>query len=59
MEIKTYFRSDEVIQNIRNAKGYEISQAYAYAFGYAWSMLSEKDQLLFIARTEEMLKEKN
>ena len=59
METPIYLRSDEVIENIRNAKGYELSYAYAYAFGYAWSMLSEEDQLLFIARTEEMLKEKN
>jgi hypothetical protein len=59
METPIYLRTDEVIENLRNAKGFGVGEAYAYAFGYAWSMLSEVDQLLMIARTEEMLKEKN
>ena len=59
METPTYLRTEEVIENIRNAHDFGLGETYAYAFGYAWSMLSEVDQLLMIARTEEMLKEKN
>ncbi len=59
METPIYLRTNEVIENLRNAKGFGVGEAYAYAFGYAWSMLSEANQLLMIARTEEMLKEKN
>lgn len=56
---KLIFRTDEVIENIRNAYGFSVSEAYAYAFGYAWSLLSDEKQLLLIERTEEMVKEKN
>ena len=59
METPIYLRTDEVIENLRNAKGFGVGEAYAYAFGYAWSMLSEVDQLKMIARTAEMLKENN
>jgi hypothetical protein len=59
MKTPTYLRTDEVIENLRNAKGFGVGEAYAYAFGYAWSMLSEVDQLKMIARTAEMLKENN
>jgi hypothetical protein len=59
METPTYLRTEEVIENLRNAKDFGLGEAYAYAFGYAWAMLSEVDQLKMIARTAEMLKEKN
>lgn len=59
METPLYLRTEEVIENIRNAKGFGVGEAYAYAFGYAWSLLSDENQLLMIARTEEMLKENN
>jgi hypothetical protein len=58
MSERTLFRSDEVINNLRNGKGFTIGEAYAYAFGYAWAMLDEKSQLLIIEKTEQSLKEK-
>jgi len=59
MSERTLFRSDEVINNIKNGKGFSISEAYAYAFGYAWAMLDDETQLLLIEKTEKFLKEKN
>ena len=44
----TWLRSDEVIQNLMANRGFENSQAYAYAFGYCWAMLSETQQLKLI-----------
>jgi hypothetical protein len=59
MANKTIHRNSEVIKNIQNGKGLSNSEAYAYAFGWCWAMLSEKNQLILIAKTEEMLKEQN
>ena len=59
METPTYLRTSEVIENLRSARDFGVGEAYAYAFGWAWAMLSDEDQLRMIARTEEMLKEKN
>jgi hypothetical protein len=52
MEEKLIFRTSEVIKNIMTTRGFSNSEAYAYAFGYAWAMLSDKDRLKLIEVSE-------
>ncbi len=42
------FRSDELIKNLMANRDFSNSEAYAYAFGYAWAMLTDADRLKII-----------
>lgn len=57
----TINRSSEVVANLKKAHSGKSDIAYAYAFGYAWAMLSENDRikLLEMAETKAIEKEKN
>jgi hypothetical protein len=57
----TINRSSEVVANLKKAHSGKSDIAYAYAFGYAWAMLSENDRikLLEMAETKATEKEKN
>lgn len=57
----TINRSSEVIVNLKKANDGQSDMAYAYAFGYAWAMLSEKERvkLLELAETKATEKEEN
>ena len=57
----TINRSSEVIANLKKANNGKSDMAYAYAFGYAWAMLSEKDRIkmLELAETKATEKENN
>jgi hypothetical protein len=57
----TINRSSEVIVNLKKANDGKSDMAYAYAFGYAWAMLSEKERvkLLELAETKATEKENN
>lgn len=48
MEKELLFRTEEVIQNLMANKGFSNSEAYAYAFGWTWVMLSEADRAKLI-----------
>ena len=52
MEEKLIFRTTEVIKNIMTTRGFSNSEAYAYAFGYAWAMLTDADRLKLIEVSE-------
>ena len=53
-------RSHEVIENLTIAQG-DRRYAYAFAFGFAWSMLSEKNrqELLKVSERKAQEKEEN
>lgn len=57
----TINRSSEVIANLKKAHSGKSDIAYAYAFGYAWAMLTEKERtvLLTMAETKATEKENN
>ena len=57
----TINRSHEVIANLKKAHYGKSDMAYAYAFGYAWAMLTEKERarLLEIAEGKANEKENN
>lgn len=57
----TINRSGEVIANLKKAHSGKSDIAYAYAFGYAWAMLSETERvkLLEIAQVKVNEKENN
>jgi hypothetical protein len=57
----TINRSSEVVANLKKAHSGKSDIAYAYAFGYAWAMLSENDRIkmLELAETKATEKEKN
>ena len=57
----TINRSSEVVANLKKAHSGKSDIAYAYAFGYAWAMLSENDRikLLEMAETKATEKENN
>mgnify|MGYP007043780807 FL=1 len=57
----TINRSSEVVANLKKAHSGKSDIAYAYAFGYAWAMLSEKERvkLLELAETKATEKENN
>ena len=54
----TINRSDEVIKNLTISQG-ESRYAYAFAFGMAWSLLSEtnRKQMLKVAQEKATKKE--
>jgi hypothetical protein len=54
-------RSNEVIDNLKKAHSGKSDIAYAYAFGYAWALLSETDRnkMLEIAQVKVNEKEEN
>ena len=56
----TINRSGEVIENLTIAQG-DRRYAYAFAFGFAWSLLSEKNrkELLKISERKANEKENN
>jgi hypothetical protein len=57
----TINRSSEVIANLKKANNGQSDMAYAYAFGYAWALLSETDRnkMLEIAQVKVNEKENN
>ncbi len=48
MEQELIFRTTEVIKNLQANRGFSNSEAYAYAFGWVWAMLSDADRLKLI-----------
>jgi hypothetical protein len=46
------FRTDELIKNLMANRDFSNSEAYAYAFGYAWAMLTDADRLKLIEVSE-------
>ena len=52
MEKELLFRTEEVIQNLMANRDFSNSEAYAYAFGYAWAMLTDADRLKLIEVSE-------
>ena len=54
-------RSGEVLDNLKKAHSGKSDIAYAYAFGYAWALLSEAERtkLLEIAQVKVNEKEEN
>ena len=53
----TINRSGEVIENLTIAQG-DRRYAYAFAFGFAWSMLSEKNRKELLKVSERKAQEK-
>ena len=54
----TINRSSEVIANLKKAHSGKSDIAYAYAFGYAWAMLSEKDRIKMLELAQVKVNEK-
>jgi hypothetical protein len=54
----TINRSSEVIANLKKANKGQSDMAYAYAFGYAWAMLSEKERNRMLELAEQKANEK-
>ena len=54
----TINRSSEVIANLKKANDGKSDMAYAYAFGYAWAMLSEKDRIKMLELAQVKVNEK-
>ena len=54
----TINRSSEVIVNLKKANNGDSDMAYAYAFGYAWALLSEKDRNKMLTLAEQKANEK-
>ena len=54
----TINRSSEVVANLKKAHSGKSDIAYAYAFGYAWAMLSEKDRIKMLELAETKVNEK-
>ena len=48
MEKELIFRTSELLKNLQANRGFSNSEAYAYAFGYAWAMLTDADRLKLI-----------
>ena len=53
----TINRSGEVIENLTIAQG-DRRYAYAFAFGFAWSLLSEKNRKELLKISERKANEK-
>lgn len=54
----TINRSHEVIANLKKANNGQSDMAYAWAFGYAWAMLSEKERNRMLELAEQKVTEK-
>jgi hypothetical protein len=54
----TINRSGEVIENLTIAQG-DRRYAYAFAFGFAWSLLSEKNRKELLKISERKAQEKD
>ena len=54
----TINRSHEVIANLKKAHSGKSDIAYAYAFGYAWAFLSEKERTKLLEMAEQKANEK-
>lgn len=52
-------RSDEVLSNLKIAYKGNREIAYAYAFHYAWAMLSEKNRKELLKISERKAQEKD
>ena len=50
--------SDEVLSNLRTAYDGNREIAYAYAFHYAWALLSEKSRQQLLKVSEQKANEK-
>ena len=54
----TINRSDEVLSNLKTAYDGNREIAYAYAFHYAWALLSEKSRQELLKVSEQKAQEK-
>ena len=54
----TINRSSEVIANLKKVYHGDTNLSYAYAFGYAWAMLSEKERWRMLELAEQKVNEK-
>ena len=51
-------RSGEVMDNLKKAHNGKSDIAYAYAFGYAWALLTETERTVLLTMAEKKATEK-